>query len=176
MEKEHPLPDKQIAQHAIETLRQLTPAAVSGRQPFFLGVGFHKPHLPFIAPEEFFELYSPDDIRLPDNGYAPVGMPSVAWTSYGELRNYFDIAKLNASGAINTTLPPQVVKDLRRAYYSALSFTDSLIGKVMSELETLGLANNTIISFWGDHGWQLGGENQIMSLIKTLPASSFFST
>ncbi|XP_065845713.1 iduronate 2-sulfatase-like [Oscarella lobularis] len=156
MQKEHPLLDQQIAQHATETLKQLAPDAKSGKKPFFLGVGFHRPHLPFIVPEQFFDFYPPEDIRLPDNDYAPVGMPPVAWSNYGELRDYGDIAKLNASGAINSTLPPQVIKDLRRAYYSALSFTDALIGTVMDELKNLGLADNTIISFWGDHGWQLG--------------------
>ena len=157
MLEHHPLIDQQIAQHALETLRRLAPAAKSGKQPFFLAAGFHKPHLPFIAPEQFFDLYPRDDINLPDNEYAPWGMPPVAWSNYGELREYHDIAMLNATGAINSTLPPGVVKDLRRGYYAALSFTDSLIGTIMDELAVLGLAENTIISFCGDHGWQLGG-------------------
>jgi iduronate 2-sulfatase len=153
MQKLHPLPDQQLAEHAVEVLRQVAPAAKTGGKPFFVAVGFHKPHLPFIYPDEFDQYYPASEIRLPDNEYAPVNMPPIAWSSYGELRDYGDIAKLNASGAINSTLPPDVVKELRRAYYGALSFTDSLIGRVLGELETLGLANNTIISFWGDHGW-----------------------
>ena len=83
-------------------------------------------------------------------------MPKVAWSNYGELRSYNDIHQLHKNGAINSTLPGKIVRDLRRAYYSALSFTDSLIGEVMSALKKEGLDSNTIVSFWGDHGWQLG--------------------
>ena len=151
-----PLPDQQITQHAIKTMRQLAPNARSGKQPFFMAVGFHKPHLPFTVPEEFFDLYPEDKINVPDNAYAPVNMPSVAWSSYGELRSYDDIAALNATGAPNTTLPGDVVRALRRAYYSGISYIDALVGDLLTELKSLGLTNNTIVSFWGDHGWQLG--------------------
>lgn len=154
--KDKPLVDAQIADHAVETLRSVAPAAKTGQQPFFVAVGFHRPHLPFVFPESKIQYYPESSIHLPDNEYAPVDMPSVAWSSYGELREYLDIKKLNLSGAINTTVPDKVVMNLRRAYYSALSWTDSLIGRVIDELDSLGLANNTIISFWGDHGWQLG--------------------
>jgi iduronate 2-sulfatase len=153
MQKLHPLRDQQLAEHAVEVLRRVAPAAKTGEKPFFVAIGFHKPHLPFIYPEEFDQYYPESKIRLPDNEYAPINMPPIAWRSYGELRGYGDIAKLNSSGAINSTLPPGVVKALRRAYYASVSFTDSLIGQVLRELETLGLADNTIVSFWGDHGW-----------------------
>ena len=154
--KNKPLVDEQIAEHALLTLRQVAPAAKAGKTPFFVAVGFHRPHLPFVFPESKMQDYPEKSIRLPDNEYAPVDMPSVAWSSYSELRSYEDIKKLNLSGAINTTVPDKVVLNLRRAYYSALTWTDSLIGRVVDELESLGLADNTIISFWGDHGWQLG--------------------
>ena len=154
--KDKPLVDAQLADHAIGILRKVAPAARSGRKPFFVAVGFHKPHLPFVFPESKLKLYPEESIRLPDNEYAPVNIPTVAWSKYGELRNYSDIKKLNLSGAINTTVPAKIVLNLRRAYYSALSWTDSLVGRVINELDNLGLTNNTIISFWGDHGWQLG--------------------
>ena len=83
-------------------------------------------------------------------------MPDIAWSEYGELLHYKDIAKTNATGHINTTLPRDIVLDLRRAYYAALTYTDSLIGSVLDKLEELGISGNTIVSFWGDHGWQLG--------------------
>ncbi|KAL4231582.1 hypothetical protein ACF0H5_009163 [Mactra antiquata] len=149
-----PLVDQQIAQHAIETLHKVKDAALSGEKPFFVAVGFHKPHLPFVFPKSFLNYYP--EVQLPDNPYAPVNMPEVAWYSYGGLRGYHDIHHLHASGGINTTLPGGTVLLLRRAYYSALSYTDSLIGKVLKELDILGLSNNTIVSFWGDHGYQLG--------------------
>ncbi|KAK6177205.1 hypothetical protein SNE40_015352 [Patella caerulea] len=154
--EQKPLPDMILADNAVRVLQTVAPAAKSGQQPFFVAVGFHKPHLPFVFREEFLDLYPMKDIQLPDNEYAPVNMPDVAWYNFSYLRSYGDISKLNASGEINTTFAPSVVKDLRRAYYSAVSYTDSLIGQVMQELDNLGLANNTIVSFWGDHGWELG--------------------
>lgn len=154
--EDKPLMDTQIKDQAINTLRQLAPKASSGHQPFFLAAGFHRPHLPFDFPESVLKYYPEESIRLPDNEYAPVNMPYVAWSDYKELRKYHDIRKLNLSGAINSTVPDKIVRDLRRAYYCATTWTDFLIGCVIRELESLGLANNTIISFWGDHGWQLG--------------------
>ncbi|KAK6192075.1 hypothetical protein SNE40_003619 [Patella caerulea] len=151
-----PLQDMVLADNAVKVLREVAPAAKRGEQPFFVAVGFHKPHLPFIFRGEFLDLYPLEDIQLPDNEYAPVNMPSVAWFPFDNLRNYKDIAKVNASGDINTTFPTNIVKDLRRAYYSAVSYTDSLVGQVIQELNNLGLANTTIVSFWGDHGWELG--------------------
>ena len=151
---ETPLIDEQIANQAIKTLQRVSPDAKSGKKPFFVAAGFHKPHLPFVFPKSMFKYYP--GVYLPDNPYAPVNMPKVAWYDYAGLRGYSDITVLNATGGINTTLPGQVVLDLRRAYYSALSWTDSLIGRVINELHRLGLADNTIISFWGDHGYQLG--------------------
>lgn len=152
-----PLQDKMIADQAVSTLQHLATRAKSDEKPFFLAVGFHKPHLPFIFPQSFLDHYPMSSIHLPNNQYAPNHMPHVAWSNYGELRTgYHDISVLNSPGDINTTLPSNVVLDLRRAYYSAISFTDSLVGEVLSELARLGLDKNTIVSFFGDHGWQLG--------------------
>merc|ERR1711964_623802 len=99
-------------------------------KPWFLAVGFHKPHLPFIFPESFLKYYPKDEVKLPSNPYAPWGMPEIAWSSYGELINYQDIYALKPSptGHINTTLPRDTVLDLRRAYYAAVSWTDYNIG------------------------------------------------
>ena len=125
--KKKPLPDTEIAQHAIKTLKRVSKES----KPFFLAVGFLKPHLPFIFPETFLDLYPKSDIRVPDNEFAPVNMPEVAWTDYGELRKYRDIKKHHFSGKINTTLPNDLVKELRRYYYAAVSHIDSLVGEVL---------------------------------------------
>lgn len=151
-----PLVDFQIAQQADKTLKMFSEGGEHEGTPFFIAVGFHRPHLPFVFPESFLKYYPDENIRLPPNPYAPVNMPEVAWSSYGELRAYGDQSKLNASGMINTTLPMKDVRALRRAYYSAVSWTDSLVGYVLQQLQKYGFENNTIISFWGDHGWQLG--------------------
>ncbi|XP_046579954.1 iduronate 2-sulfatase-like [Haliotis rubra] len=154
--KNNSLQDTQNADYVIDMIRQAAPQARSGERPFFIAQGFHKPHLPFVAPQMFFDMYPESSISLPANPYAPDKMPEIAWSSYGELRKYVDIHKLNVTGDINTTLPNDVILNLRRAYYSGLSYTDYELGRVVQELENQGLANNTIISFWGDHGWQLG--------------------
>ena len=154
--RKHPLPDEQIYKRAAQMLKELAPKARTGQQPFFMAVGFLKPHLPFIFPQEFLDFYPKETIHLPDNDYAPVNLPRVAWNPYYELRTYKDIQRLHVSGAMNTSLPEAVILNLRRAYYSALSYTDSLIGLLLDQLEQLGLTENTIISFIGDHGWQLG--------------------
>jgi iduronate 2-sulfatase len=150
------LTDTQTAGQAVKTLRKLAPKALTGEHPFFVAVGFHRPHLPFVFPEEFLQYYPEEDIQLPANPHAPVNMPEIAWSNFDELRMYRDIGTAYGYGSINSTLPDKIVRQLRRAYYAATSFTDSLVGQVVGELEKLGLANSTIISFWGDHGWQLG--------------------
>lgn len=153
----HPLDDNLTADHAVEILDTLKASRAAGDdRPFFMAVGFHKPHLPFVASQEFFDLYPMESISLPYNQQPPEGMPKVAWSNYGELRNYDDQAALNATGQPGTVLPEQDVLELRRAYYASMSQTDAMIGKVLAALERTGEADNTVISFWGDHGWQLG--------------------
>lgn len=154
--EKHPLLDDITADHAVATLRRLAPAARSAERPFFVAVGFHRPHLPFFFPARFLKYYPEAEIRLPDNAYAPVDMPEIAWSNFDELRSYVDVKNKFGYGAINTTLPPAKVRQLRRAYYATISYVDSLVGRVVATLDELGLANDTIVSFWGDHGWQLG--------------------
>ena len=150
---EKPLQDSQTLAHAKATLKLVAADhAKSPRQPWFVAVGFHKPHLPFVFPDTFLEKYPAESIQLPPNPYAPVGMPEVAWQSYGETRNYADIKRLNATGAINTTLPDTTVKELRRAYYAAVSYTDDNVGQLLQALEEEGLADDTVVVFWGDVG------------------------
>lgn len=137
------LPDGQTADKAIETLRQLK------NKPFFLAVGFIKPHLPFVAPKKYFDLYPEDRIQLPSNPLPPKDVPKVALTDFAELRGYSDIPDVGE-------ITGQKARDLIRGYYAAMSYTDAQIGRVIDELDRLGLRENTIIVLWGDHGWQLG--------------------
>ncbi|ESO90564.1 hypothetical protein LOTGIDRAFT_123341 [Lottia gigantea] len=148
-----PLPDTQLADEAIIKLADMSTDALSGVQPFFLSLGFYKPHLPFVFPEDYLNWYPEVDVSLPDNPYAPVDMPDAAWEVYSELLNYDDIT---GTGAINTTLPDAKTLELRRAYYATISYVDAQVGRVLDELERLGLENDTIIAFWGDHGFSLG--------------------
>ena len=153
--KDKPLQDMQLADHAVKVLKQYVLNSAA-QKPFFLAVGFRKPHLPFQFPKSFLDYYPADTIRVPDNQYAPVNMPPIAWSDFDEMRAYSDILYKYGYGNINTTFPEEKVKALRRAYFATISYVDAQLGKVVNALEEYGLSNNTIVSFWGDHGWQLG--------------------
>ena len=156
-----PLPGTALAAHAVETITRL---ATTRSNPFFVSVGFHKPHLPFIVPQRFLDLYPLENITLPRNPYAPVEMPDVAWSTYGEIRaQYFDVCTLKLSGDYNVSaahpddMPDAIALALRQHYYAAVSFTDDNVGRVMDAIAAIdGLAEQTVIALWGDHGWQLG--------------------
>ncbi|KAK6186264.1 hypothetical protein SNE40_008334 [Patella caerulea] len=147
-----PLIDELVVAQAKTSLHHLA----RERRPFFLAVGFRRPHLPFVFPEEYLADYPATQIQIPRNDYAPIDMPSIAWSKYPELRSYHDIGALNVTGNLNTTLPDQIVKDLRRAYFSSVTFVDAMVAEVLAELEKLNLMDDTIISFIGDHGFSLG--------------------
>jgi iduronate 2-sulfatase len=135
--------DGRTADGAIATLRELK------GKPFFLGVGFIKPHLPFVAPKKYFDLYDPAKLTLAKNPEAPVDAPTIGLHSSFELRTR---TKVPTSGPIDEVTS----RELLRAYYACTSFVDAQIGRVLAELDVLGLRKNTIIVVWGDHGWHLG--------------------
>jgi len=147
-------------ENALSTLSNLSTGVLGGGKPFFLSVGFHKPHMPWVFPAEFLDFYPEEDIHLPLNPYAPVGMPEVAWQMYGETMAFADIAALNLTSAINTTMPDAKTREMRRAYYASTTYADYNVGRVMAHLEEVGLADSTIVAFWGDHGYQLGEHGQ----------------
>ena len=158
--KDTPLIDEQIANQAIQTLQRVAPDAKSGKQPFFVAVGFQKPHLPFVFPESFLKYYPASSVKLPINPYIPVNMPDAAWFDYRGLRRHADIRSYNVTGEINSTMPHVLTLQLRRAYFCAVSWADSLIGRVLAELDDLGLSDNTIVSFFSDHGYTLGEHSE----------------
>ena len=121
----------------------------AGSQPFFLAVGFSKPHLPFNAPKEFWDLYKRKDIQLPDNPYAPKDVSQYAMHTNGELRSYTGVPWKGRVG-------DELTRELRHGYYACVSYIDSLLGDLMRDLDELGLRENTIIVFWSDHGFKLG--------------------
>lgn len=137
--------DGKLAQKAIQDLKKLK----AGGEPFFLAVGFYKPHLPFTAPQKYWDLYDRADIKLPENYVQPVSTPKKAFHNFGELRNYENIPK---KGVLEEAL----AKELIHGYYACVSYIDTQIGLVLEELERSGLSKNTIVVVWGDHGWNLG--------------------
>lgn len=137
--------DGKVADLAVKTLAELA----GKREPFFLAVGFAKPHLPFVSPKKYWDLYDRAKIQLAPNPYHPKGAPEYALTNSGELRNYVGMP---ADGPI----PDEVARTLKHGYYAAVSYLDAQVGKVLDQLERSGLAKNTVIVLWGDHGWKLG--------------------
>ena len=140
------LPDGRTAAQAVAALKELK------GKPFFLGVGFVKPHLPFVAPKRYFDLYPADKIEMPDYAEVPQGAPAFAGTNSGELRSYGDIG--------NGKISAEKARELVRAYYACTSYTDAMIGKVLGELDRQGLRENTMIVLFGDHGWHLNNHGQ----------------
>lgn len=142
-------PDGQTALKAIETLRRIKD------RPFFIGVGFIKPHLAFSCPKKYWDLYPPETIRLPDNYHPPEDAPEPALHNWYELRTY---ANIPAKGDI----PDQTALNLIRGYRACVSFVDTQVGRVLDELDRLALRDKTIVVLWGDHGYHLG-ENGIFT-------------
>ncbi len=148
--------DGKLAGMAVEALNRVAAKAkASGEQenqPFFLGVGFRKPHLPFCAPKKYWDLYDRKSIPLP-YPEKPKNAPEIAFSTWGELRSYSDIPDVGPCDEAKT-------RELIHGYYACVSYTDAQIGKVLDELDRLGLRKDTIVILWGDHGWKLGEYSQ----------------
>jgi len=134
---------------ADEAVRRLASAAKKPDEPFFMAVGFHKPHLPFVAPKKYWDLYDRSDFEPDKITRPPEGAPDFAPTNWSELRQYSDIPDTGP-------LPPERQRELIHGYHAATSYMDAQLGRVIAELDRTGLAKNTIIVLWGDHGWHLG--------------------
>lgn len=147
--------DGQAADAAIEALQRLKD------RPFFLAVGTKRPHLPWAAPRRYWDLHRQKDFTLPADAARPVDDATLAAYSWryewrpktGELRGYSDIP------ATETVSPGKAV-ELRHAYYASVSYVDVQIGRIIDELDRLGLAENTIVVLWSDHGFHLGENGQ----------------
>ncbi|MDQ3815179.1 MAG: sulfatase-like hydrolase/transferase [Armatimonadota bacterium] len=138
--------DGKIAEEAI---RRLQAAKDKPGKPFFLAVGFYKPHLPFCAPKKYWDLYDPAKFKLAEPQTPPQGAPEFAPQFGGELRQFLGIPK-------EGRLPDDLQRTLIHGYHAATSYMDAQVGRVLNALDETGLAQNTIIVLWGDHGWHLG--------------------
>lgn len=135
--------DGKIAQKVIRDLRRLKEKG----QPFFLAAGFLKPHLPFNAPEKYWQLYD-GKVELPYNNFPPENAPPESLHNFGELRAY---AGIPPEGPVSDEMALQLI----HGYYACVSYTDAQIGMVLDELKRLELDQSTIVILWGDHGWNL---------------------
>lgn len=135
--------DGAIADAAIEIVRE------AKDKPFFVAVGFLKPHLPFVAPKRCWDAYTADDIPSALNPFPPKNAPKFALTDWGELRAYEDIPRVGP-------LTDRQARTLKHGYYACVSYIDAQLGRVIAEIERLGLRERTAVVLWGDHGWKLG--------------------
>ncbi len=136
--------DGQVARLAVAALGDIA----KKKEPFFLAVGFVKPHLPFVAPKKYWDLYDPAKIQLAPNKFRPKDAPDYAVQAGGEMRAYHGIPA--------ESIPDDLARQLKHGYYAAISYMDAQVGRVLDELDRQGLAKNTIVILWGDHGWKLG--------------------
>jgi iduronate 2-sulfatase len=135
----------ELADEAIAALRKFK----ADDHQFFLAVGFHKPHLPFVSPKAYWDLYDPAKLPLAANIFLPKDAPEYAMADRNELWSYSGVPDASH-------LPEAYARQMKHGYYAALSYMDAQLGRVVDELDKLGLRESTIIILWGDHGWKLG--------------------
>jgi arylsulfatase A-like enzyme len=138
-------PDGVLAAEAIKALQRLR------ARPFFLALGFYKPHLPFNAPKRFWELYAPQKIPSPPFPDIPPGINTNI-----SLHPSFELVEQYRGMPVGSLNSEAYRRQLRHGYAAAVSYVDAQIGKVLAELDRLGLRTNTVIVVWGDNGWHLG--------------------
>ena len=137
--------DGRIASEGIKRLQRFKETG----EPFFLALGFTKPHLPFCAPTKYWDLYDRETLPLASFTTPPEGAPAYAGKTLGELNQYKPVPQ-------NPPLSESMTRTLIHGYYAALSYMDSQVGRVLDELDRLGLRDETIVVLWGDHGYHLG--------------------
>lgn len=131
-----------------KAIRSLAALSKSG-QPFFLALGYVKPHLPFSAPKKYWDLYDRDSLPSPRQKLFPAGSATNGHANWGELRGYHGMPK---KGPVTA----EQQRELIHGYYACISHVDHQIGLVMNKLVELGLDKNTTVVIWSDHGWKLG--------------------
>lgn len=143
--------DGVIAEEAVKALGKLK----NSDKPFFLGVGFKKPHLPFCAPKKYWDMYDREAMPVAEFQEMSTDPVEYAYHNSLELKGYSDIPPFE-SFVDTKHLDTETQKRLLHAYYACISYTDAQIGKVLEALEKEGLADNTIVIMFGDHGYHLG--------------------
>ena len=140
---DHSYPDGLIAETAIEQINKLD---ASG-SPFFMAVGFIRPHLPFGAPKKYLDLYA--DCELPEIPHPNKPKHPSSWTNSGEFMRYNRWSR-------NPITDPAFADEVRRHYAACVSYVDAQVGRLLTQLDRLGKRENTVVVLWGDHGWHLG--------------------
>lgn len=138
-------PDGLIAEEAVKKLGELKD------KQFFLAVGFYKPHLPFNSPKKYWDAYERDKIKLSTNSSMPKNIdPNIS------LHKSYELTPRYTGLATPGVVTDQEAQKLRHGYFACVHYIDTQVGKVLAELDRLGLRDNTVVVVWGDHGWHLG--------------------
>ena len=138
---------------ALETIDKIK----DKKEPFFMGLGFYRPHLPFVVPKKYWDLYPVGSVSPAANPKLPKNAPVMSANSNYELRAYTHPYKIGRPE--DEPLPETYADSLKRGYYASVSFVDDCVGRLVEGLKERGLYENTIIVLWGDHGWKLGDHN-----------------
>ncbi|MDR6488523.1 arylsulfatase A-like enzyme [Chryseobacterium vietnamense] len=138
---------------AIQTINRVK----NKKKPFFLALGYFRPHLPFVAPKKYWDLYDPMEIPMADNNFIPFNAPSMAMYNQREMTACYDLEYVKHPAYFR--MPEKEARMLKHGYYASVSYVDACIGRLVDELEKQKLLDNTIIVLWGDHGWKLGEHN-----------------
>ncbi|XP_004686025.1 PREDICTED: iduronate 2-sulfatase [Condylura cristata] len=145
------LPDKQSTKRAVQLLAKMKMLA----EPFFLAVGYHKPHIPFRYPKEFQKLYPLESIPLAPDPQVPAGLPPVAYNPWMDIRQREDVQALNLSVPYGP-VPEDFQRKIRQSYFASVSYVDTQVGRLLGALDDLQLAAGTMVVLTSDHGWALG--------------------
>lgn len=138
--------------YTVEGIKKMDKIIKTGK-PFFVGIGYQKPHLPFVAPKKYWDLYKREEIKLAEPQKQSEGTPEWAFHSFGELRNMSDIVSRLQTGDV---LPAAKQRELIHGYMACISYVDAQIGILLDALEERNILEETIIVLWGDHGYHLG--------------------
>lgn len=152
------LPDEayQDGLYTQTALSQLNDLEKSGK-PWFLAVGYQKPHLPFVAPKKYWNLYNRNEIELAKFQELAKNTPQYAYHSFGEIRAFTDI---DSNLGIGDKIPEDKQRELIHGYMACVSYIDAQIGKLLDELEKRNILDDTVIVLWGDHGFHLGDHTE----------------
>ncbi len=150
------LPDSELLDGArtdrcIEDLRRLA----KSKQPFFLAMGYIRPHLAFVAPKKYWDMYDPDKLPVLAGQATPEGAPPYAMHNNSELSHYVDLIDMPKPWDTDE-LAADKARRLVHGYHACVSYIDAQIGRLLKALDDEGLRENTIVVLWSDHGWKLG--------------------
>ena len=150
------LPDDKVLDGArtnmcIEDIKRLGKSS----QPFFLAMGYIRPHLAFVAPKKYWDLYDPQTLPVLNGQHTPSGAPPYSMHNNSELSHYVDLIDMPRPWD-KETLPEEKVRQLVHGYHACVSYVDAQVGRLLKTLDDEGLRDNTIVVLWSDHGWKLG--------------------